>query len=44
MDRHEEGKMDISEQEKTFEGFIALVMYGAAAALGLIVFIGLVNG
>lgn len=41
---HEHGKMDIEAQEKTFDGFVKMIGYGIAVSLGVIVFIGLVNG
>jgi len=41
---HEHGKMDISTQEKTFDGFVAAVGYGALVCILVLVFIGLVNG
>ncbi len=40
---HENGKMDISEQEKTFNGFVSLSVKGAAICIGLLVFLALVN-
>ena len=44
MADHKHGKMDIEVQEKTFEGFVKYVMWGAGISLGILVFIGLVNG
>ncbi len=43
-DKHEHGKMDISEQERTFDGFVKMIAWGAAISILVIVFIGLVNG
>lgn len=40
---HEIGKMDISEQEKTFNGFVSLSVKGAAICIGVLVFLALVN-
>lgn len=40
---HETGKMDISEQEKTFNGFISLSVKGAAICIGVLIFLALVN-
>lgn len=41
---HKHGEMDISEQEKTFEGFIRLAVWTAAISLLVLVFLALVNG
>ncbi len=43
MAKHEHGKMDISEQEKTFAGFVRLTVWGAAISIGILIFIALVN-
>ena len=43
MAEHEPGKMDISEQEKTFEGFVKFVIWGTVISLGILVFLALVN-
>lgn len=43
-DKHEHGKMDISEQERTFDGFVKIIAWGAGISILVIVFIGLVNG
>ena len=43
-DKHEHGKMDISEQERTFDGFVKMIAWGAGISILVIVFIGLVNG
>lgn len=43
MAKHEHGKMDISEQEKTFAGFVRLTVWGAAISIGVLIFIALVN-
>lgn len=40
---YEPGKMDISEQEKTFNGFISLSVKGAAICIGVLIFLALVN-
>ncbi len=40
---HVPGKMDISEQERTFEGFIRLTVWGAAISIGVLIFLALVN-
>ena len=44
MAEHEHGKMDISTQEKTFDGFMRTVTWGAVISIGVLIFIGLVNG
>jgi hypothetical protein len=41
---HKPGSMDIKDQERTFEGFIRMVTWGAAISVGLLIFVGLVNG
>jgi hypothetical protein len=40
---HEHGSMDISEQEKTFAGFIRIAVWTAAISIGILVFLALVN-
>ncbi|MEP5151475.1 aa3-type cytochrome c oxidase subunit IV [Planktotalea sp.] len=44
MSDHKHGEMDISVQEKTFEGFIKYVTWGAVVSIGILIFAGLVNG
>ncbi|MDV7144668.1 aa3-type cytochrome c oxidase subunit IV [Tropicimonas sp. TH_r6] len=41
---HKPGSMDISVQEKTFDGFINFATKGAIFCILLLLFIGLVNG
>ena len=43
MAKHEHGKMDISEQEKTFEGFIKWSVWTAAVSIGILIFLALAN-
>jgi Ni,Fe-hydrogenase I cytochrome b subunit len=43
MAKHEHGKMDISEQEKTFDGFIRWSVWVAAASIGVLIFMALAN-
>ena len=43
MAEHEHGKMDISVQEKTFEGFIKWSSYGAIGAILALILIALIN-
>ncbi len=44
MAEHKHGEMDITTQEKTFAGFVSMVSKGAMIAVGLLIFIALVNG
>lgn len=41
---HIHGSMDITVQEKTFAGFIRMASWGAGISIGLLIFMGLVNG
>ncbi len=43
MAEHKHGSMDIKEQEKTFDGFIRYVIWGAAISIGVLIFMALVN-
>ena len=43
MAKHEHGKMDISEQEKTFDGFVRWSVWVAAASIGVLIFMALAN-
>ncbi|MCC5983500.1 MAG: aa3-type cytochrome c oxidase subunit IV [Rhodobacteraceae bacterium] len=43
MAEHEHGKMDIAEQEKTFDGFLKFVVWGTVISIGILVFLALVN-
>lgn len=43
MAEHKHGSMDIREQEKTFNGFIRLVVWGAGISIGILIFLALVN-
>lgn len=38
------GSMDITEQEKTFVGFVKFATWVAAISILTVIFIGLVNG
>lgn len=40
---HAQGTMDIRAQEKTFAGFIRLSIWVACVAIGVLIFMGLVN-
>ncbi len=44
MAKHENGKMDITTQEKTFGGFVKVVSWGAIISLLFLVFLAIVNG
>ena len=39
----EDGKMDITEHEKTFEGFIRFSVWTAAICIGILIFLALTN-
>ncbi|MGP3697845.1 aa3-type cytochrome c oxidase subunit IV [Rhodobacter sp. NSM] len=41
---HVPGSMDISQQEKTFAGFIRMVSWAVVGILALLIFVALVNG
>ncbi|MBR9842611.1 MAG: aa3-type cytochrome c oxidase subunit IV [Rhodobacteraceae bacterium] len=43
MADHKHGTMDTSVQEKTFAGFIKASIYVAAASIGILIFMALVN-
>lgn len=43
MADHEHGKMDIEDQEKTFEGFVRVTAWGAVISVGILIFLALVN-
>ncbi len=40
---HKHGSMNIRAQEKTFAGFIRLSIIVACVAIGILIFMGLVN-
>ena len=42
-EHYEHGSMDITVQEKTFDGFISLVTKGAILCILVLVFLALVN-
>ncbi|CUK05464.1 Cytochrome c oxidase subunit 4 [Shimia thalassica] len=44
MSDYKHGSMNIDVQEKTFAGFIKASTYVAAASIGALIFIALVNG
>ncbi|MCH8467159.1 MAG: aa3-type cytochrome c oxidase subunit IV [Roseinatronobacter sp.] len=43
MAKHEHGKMDVSEQEKTFDGFVRWSVWVAAVSIGVLIFLALAN-
>ncbi|WP_172298832.1 aa3-type cytochrome c oxidase subunit IV [Pseudoruegeria sp. HB172150] len=43
MADYKPGEMDITAQEKTFEGFVKTVGYGAAIVLVFLLFLGLLT-
>lgn len=43
MAKHEHGSMDISEQTRTFNGFIKGSIIVAAVSIGILIFLALVN-
>jgi hypothetical protein len=42
-ENHEHGKMDITEQEKTFEGFVKASIWVAGVSIGILVFLAIFN-
>lgn len=44
MAEHKHGEMDISVQEKTFDGFIKMVTRGTILVIAILIFMALVNG
>ena len=44
MADHKHGEMDITVQEKTFDGFMKMVTRGAIAIIIFLIFLALVNG
>lgn len=42
-EEHKNGKMDITEQEKTFEGFVKASIWVGGVAIGILVFLALFN-
>jgi len=43
MADHKHGEMDITEQEKTFEGFIKVSIWVSVISIGALIFLALVN-
>lgn len=44
MGEHKHGKMDVTEQEKTFEGFIKVSIAIVVISIATLIFMALVNG
>ncbi|MEM9343980.1 MAG: aa3-type cytochrome c oxidase subunit IV [Pseudomonadota bacterium] len=42
-DNHEHGSMDISSQEKTFDGFIRWSIRVVAISIGILIFLAIFN-
>ncbi|PZQ97906.1 MAG: aa3-type cytochrome c oxidase subunit IV [Cereibacter sphaeroides] len=40
---HKHGTMRISTQEKTFEGFVRMVAWGAGISIAVLIFLALAN-
>ncbi len=43
MAEHEHGEMDITEHEKTFEGFIRFWVYLFGASIAILIFLAIFN-
>jgi hypothetical protein len=43
MAEHKHGEMDISVQEKTFDGFIGATKFVVGVSIGILVFLALFN-
>lgn len=43
MAEHKHGEMDITVQEKTFDGFVKMATWGAIIAICVLIFMALVN-
>ena len=43
MAEHKHGSMDTKVQEKTFEGFVRFVTWGAVISIGILIFLALAN-
>lgn len=43
MAEHKQGEMDITTQERTFEGFVRWVTYGAVVSILILVFLAIFN-
>lgn len=43
MAEHKQGSMDIRVQERTFDGFVRMVTWGAIIVIGVLIFMALAN-
>ncbi len=43
MAEHKHGTMDITTQQKTFQGFVKMVKWGVAIILGALILLALIN-
>lgn len=43
MTEHEQGSMDIKAQEKTFDGFIRMSIWGSVISIAVLIFMALAN-
>ncbi|MBC7142098.1 MAG: aa3-type cytochrome c oxidase subunit IV [Rhodobacteraceae bacterium] len=43
MAEYKQGSMDIKAQERTFDGFVRMVTWGAIVVIGVLIFMALVN-
>lgn len=43
MAEHKHGEMDVTTQEKTFEGFMRWVSYGAIVSILILIFLAIFN-
>lgn len=44
MSEHKHGEMDISVQEKTFNGFMSMVTKGSIAIIVALILLAMING
>lgn len=43
MSDHKHGEMDVTEQEKTFEGFVKVSIWVAGISIGVLLFLAVFN-
>ena len=43
MAKHKHGEMDVTEQERTFNGFLRFAVWTAVICIGLLIFVALLN-
>lgn len=43
MAEHQQGSMDTKAQQKTFDGFIRMTIWGAAISVAILIFMALAN-